>query len=128
MKAGAQIIISNALRSYAPLILLFALTLLVARAPGSAIGLSAGLAFALALALHALVYGAAAFCAAFPPVLARLLLMLGVIAAMVGAGLPRWVFAPQLIEGGVFAATSASAALVVAVLFGRASMLRDAEW
>lgn len=128
MKAGAQIVVSSALRSYAPLILLFALAVLIVRAPGAGIGFVAGAVFALALALHALIFGAQAFTAAFPPMWARALLGLGVIAAAVGAGAPGWTYAPQLIEAGLFVAACAAAALIVAVLFGRAAMLRDTEW
>jgi multisubunit Na+/H+ antiporter MnhB subunit len=128
MKAGAQIVVSSALRSYAPLLLLFALSVLVVRAPGAGIGFVAGVVFALALALHALIFGAQAFCAAFPPMWARVLVGGGVVAAAAGAGAPGWMYAPQAIEAGLFVATAASAALIVAVLFGRAAMLRDAEW
>ncbi len=128
MKPGAQIILVSALRLYAPLVLLFALTLLSARAPGSGVGFMAGLAFALALALHGLVFGAPGLRAAFPPPAMRLVLAAGVIAALAGAGAPQWPFAAQAVEAGVMAATAAAASLVIAVLFGRAPTLRDADW
>lgn len=128
MKPGAQIILSHAARLYAPVMALFALTLLAGYAPGAGIGLIAGLAFALAFALHALVFGAQASRTAFPPAAARIVLALGLVAAAAGAGVPGWTFAPRLVEAGVFAVTAAAAALIIQVLFGRAPMLRDAEW
>jgi multisubunit Na+/H+ antiporter MnhB subunit len=127
MKAGAHIVLGAAARFYAPLIALFALVLLADRPPGGGIGFVAGLAFGLVPVLHALVFGAAAARQALPPVLARSLLALGVIAAVAGAGLPQLGYAPQLIEGGAFCATIAASALLVQVTFGRAPTLRDAE-
>jgi multisubunit Na+/H+ antiporter MnhB subunit len=128
LKPGAQIILLSAARLYAPLILLFGLTLLAARAPGGGVGFVAGLAFALALVLHALLFGAAGLRAAFPPPIVRLVLAAGVVVALAGAGLPGWRFAAQALEAGLTAATAASAGLIVAVLFGRAPTLRDADW
>lgn len=128
MKPGAQIVLSNAARLYAPLIALFALTLVVARAPGEGVGFIAGLMFALAFVVHGLIFGAAASRAAFPPLAARLCLALGIISAACGAGLPGWRFSQVAIEAGLFAATASAAALIVIVLFGRAPMLRDADW
>lgn len=127
MKTGANIVIGAAVRLYAPLIALFALLLLLGRAPGGGVGFVAGLAFGLVLVLHALVFGAAAARAALAPAVARLLLALGVVGAVAGAGLPGVAYAPQLIEAGVFTATIAAAALVIQVTFGRAPTLRDAE-
>jgi multisubunit Na+/H+ antiporter MnhB subunit len=128
MKLGDQIIMAAAARLHAPLILMFALSLFVTRAPGGGVGLLAGLAFALAFVLHALVFGAAASRGAFPPTLARLILAAGVGAALAGAGAPGLDYAPRLVEGGLFAATASGAALIVSVLFGRIPTLRDAEW
>lgn len=128
MKPGAQIILLSAARLYAPLILLFGLTLLAARTPGDGVGFVAGLAFALALVLHALVFGAAGLRAAFPPPIMRLVLAAGVVVALAGAGLPGWRFAAQALEAGLTAATAAAAGLIIAVLFGRAPTLRDADW
>lgn len=128
MKPGAQIIVSAAARLYAPVVALFALTILAAHPPGSGIGFVAGAAFALAVALHALAFGAGASRAAFPPTVLRLMLVAGVVAAVAGAGAPGWIHAARLVEGALFVATAAAAALVVQVLFGRASMLRDAGW
>jgi multisubunit Na+/H+ antiporter MnhB subunit len=128
VKPGAEIILVGAARLYAPLIALFALTLLSAYAPGNGVGFVAGLAFALVLVLHALVFGADALRTAFPPVLMRLVLAAGVIAAVIGAGAPGLRFAPQTLEAGLAAATAAACGLIVAVLFGRAPTLRDAEW
>lgn len=128
MKPGAQIILLSAARLYAPLTLLFALTLLAARAPGGGVGFMAGLAFALALVLHALVFGAAGLRAAFPPPAMLLVLAAGVIVALAAAGAPGWRFSAQAIEAGLTAATAAAAGLIIAVLFGRAPTLRDADW
>ncbi len=127
MKAGAQTVFGAAARLYVPLIALFALALLADRPAGGGIGFVAGLAFGLVLVLHALVFGAAAAQQAFPPVLARLFLALGVIGAVAGAGLPGLAYAPQLVEAGAFMATVSAAALLVQVTFGRAPTLRDAE-
>ena len=128
MKPGSHIVLVSAARLYTPLILLFALSLASARAPGSGVGVLAGMAFALALMLHALVFGVAALRAAFPPAAMRLVLAAGAAAALAGAALPRWLYAAQAIEAGVALATAAAASLIVAVLFGRAPTLRDAEW
>lgn len=128
MKAGGHIVLSNAARLYAPLVALFALTLVVARAPGEGAGFLSGLMFALAFVLHALIFGAAAARGAFPPFAARLLIALGIGCAAAGAGLPGWTYAALAIEAGAFAATVGAAALVVIVLFGRVPTLRDADW
>lgn len=127
MKAGAHVVIAAAARLYAPIILLFALTLFSARAPGEGVGFLAGLAFALAFALHALVFGADAARAALPPRLLRVILALGAGVALAAAGAPALSFAPQAIEAGTFAAVAAACALIVIVLFGRAPTLRDAD-
>jgi multisubunit Na+/H+ antiporter MnhB subunit len=124
---SSNVIVAAAARFFTPLTALFAAALLVGGAPGDGVGFVAGLAFALLLMLHALTFGVAAARTAFPTPLARLMLALGVVAACVGAGLPGFVFAPQLIEAGGFAATVAGAALVIHVLFGRAPTLQGAE-
>ena len=128
MKPGSQIVLVNALRLYAPLILLFALSLLSARAPGAGVGVLAGLAFALALVLHALVFGVAALRAAFPSPIVRLALALGVLTALAGAAKVQRGSAAQAIEAGAALTTAAAANLAVVALFGRAPTLRDAEW
>jgi multisubunit Na+/H+ antiporter MnhB subunit len=127
MMSGAHIIASAA-RAYGPLIALVALSLLATWPAASGVGFVAGLLFALALALHALVFGAAASSRAFPAFVWRGLAAGGLIAACVGVGAPTFVFAPALIEGGLFAVTAAMGALVISVLFGRAPTLRDGEW
>jgi hypothetical protein len=128
MKPGAQTIVSSGARFFTPLAVLFACVLLAISPAGHGIGFAAGLAFALALLLHALVFGAAGSLAALPPALARVLLALGSALAMACAGLPGLAYAPQLIEAGAFAATAASAAIAIQMLFGRASALRDEDW
>lgn len=128
MKPGANIALGPAARLYVPLILLFALSLLAARAPGAGIGFVAGLAAGLGLVVHALVFGAGAARRALPPTLMRLALVLGLMAAAAGAGAPNLRFAAQVLEGGLFAATFAGSALVLAVVVGRAPTLRDEEY
>lgn len=127
MKPGAHISARAAARFYTPLIVLFALSVLVARAPGGGVGFTAGLAVALALTAHALVLGANAARTAVPPALARTLLAFGLIAVAAGAGAPRLLAAPQILEGGLFLVTVAGAALVLSVLLGRAPTLREDE-
>lgn len=124
---GTQVVIAAATRFFAPLTALFALALLATRAPGDGAGFVAGLAFGLVLLLHALTFGADAARAAFPMVAARLSVALGLIAVCVGAGVPGFVFAGQVIEAGAFALTLGGIAFVVQTLFGRAPTLRDAE-
>lgn len=128
MKPGAHISLGAAARFYTPLIALFALSLLATRAPGAGVGFVAGLTTALALVVHVLVFGAGAARRAFPPTLARVVLVLGLVAAAIGAGLPGLRFAPQALEAGLFATTIAAAALVLAVLVGRVPALRDEEY
>lgn len=128
MRRSSQIVLLAASRFYMPLIVLFAGLLLTMLPAGSGVGLIAGLAFALMLALHAMVFGAAAARAAMPPVVMRSLLCLGFLAALIGAGVPAWPFAGHLIEGGLFVTSASSAALMLAVLVGRAPSLRDEDW
>lgn len=125
--SSSNVIVAAAARLFTPLMALFAAALLVGGAPGDGVGFVAGLAFGLALMLHALTFGVAAARVALPTPLARLLLALGVVLACVGAGTPGFVFSPQFVEAGAFAATTAGAALSIQVLFGRAPTLRDAE-
>lgn len=125
MRAGAHVVLRAAAKLHTPLIVLLALSLFVVRAPGGGVGLVAGLAFALALILHALVFGAAAARRAAPPMLARALVGLGLIAAVLGVAAPRLLYAPQIVEAGLFAVTAGALSLVIAVLVGRAPTLRD---
>ncbi|MEJ0060492.1 MAG: MnhB domain-containing protein [Terricaulis sp.] len=128
MRAGPHVVLRAAAKLHTPLILLFAFSLLAMRAPGAGIGFVAGLALALALVLHVIVFGAAAARAAFPAPLARALLGLGVIGALIGAGAPNLQHAPQIAEAGLFLATVSALALVIDVLAGRAPTLRDEDW
>ncbi|HYD73750.1 MAG TPA: hypothetical protein VEF55_11475 [Candidatus Binatia bacterium] len=125
MKEGAHTVLATAARFYTPMIVLFALTLLIVRPAGAGIGLLAGFAFVLALIVHALVFGAGAARAATPPALMRVLLALGLAVAAVGSAIPRTPFARELVEAGLFVVTAAGGALVIAVLFGRAPTMRD---
>lgn len=128
MKGPVQVVVAAAAQFFTPLMALFAFALLATRAPGEGVGFVAGLAFGLLQMLHALVFGADAARGAFPVPFARLLLALGVIAVCVGAGVPGFVFAAQVIEAGAFAVMVAGASFIVLILFGRAPTLRDAEW
>lgn len=128
MKSGSDAIVFAAARFFAPLMALFALTLLTGRVAGGGVGFVAGLAFGLLLMLHALTFGAVAARVAFPTILARIVLAIGVACVCAGAGLPGWTFAGRLIEAGAFLSTAAAAALVLQVVFGRAPTLRDGEW
>ncbi|MCX7359820.1 MAG: hypothetical protein NT015_16985 [Alphaproteobacteria bacterium] len=128
MKAGADAIVVAAARFFTPFMALFAFTLLTGRVAGGGVGFVAGMAFGLLLALHALTFGAAAARSAFPTILVRLVLAIGVVGICAGAGLPRWGHAAQLIEASAFLCTIAAAALVLQVVFGRAPTLRDGEW
>jgi hypothetical protein len=124
MREGANIVLAAAARFYTPLIVLFALVLLITRPAGAGVGFIAGGAFVLAIIVHALVFGAGAARAAAPPWLMRALAASGLVAAVVGASGPV-LFAPELIEGGLFVVTAAGGALVIAALFGRAPTMRD---
>jgi len=128
MRAGAHIMVASASRLYAPLMALFALSLLAGWPASSGVGFAAGLVFALALALHGLVFGAMAARRAFPPWVCRIVAAIGFVAACVSAGVPEMAFAPRIVEAGLFMVTTAGASLVVVVLFGRVPTLRDAEW
>lgn len=116
-----------ALRLYAPLIVLLALTVLVTRSPGAGVGFVAGIVVALALAAHVLVFGIAESRRAFPPLAARTLLAFGMIAAVVGAAMDGAPYAAQSSEAGLFALTVAGVHLIFLVLIGRAPTLREVE-
>jgi hypothetical protein len=128
LRPGAHIILVSAARLYTPLILLFALTLAAARAPGGGVGFMMGLAFALAFVLHGLVFGAEGLRAAFPAMAMRLLLAAGILVTLAGAGAPALRFSAQAVEAGLAVTTASAASLVVTVLFGRPPTLRDADW
>lgn len=128
MKVNSDAIVVAAARFFAPLMALFALLLLTGRVAGAGVGVVAGMAFGLLLVLHALTFGALALRRAFPAVMARLVLTLGVVAVCAGAGLPNWTYAAQLIEGGAFLGAIGASTLILQVLFGRAPTLRDGEW
>jgi multisubunit Na+/H+ antiporter MnhB subunit len=127
VKAGAHIVLAAATRFYAPTIVLAALLLLVLRLPGEGVGFVSGMVLGVALAVHVLVFGATAARAAFPPLLARLLLVSGLVLAVASAAAPRLAIGPQLGEAGVFMTTVSGIALVLAVLVGRAPTLRDED-
>lgn len=128
MMRSAQIVLLSAARFYTPLIALFAGALLALYAPGHGVGFAAGIAFALALVLHTMAFGAHAARAAVPPVVARAIASLGLIAAFAGAGAPGWAWSPQAMEAGLFAVTAGGCALILAALTGRAPSLRDEDW
>lgn len=125
MKVGAHILVVAATRFYLPLIVLFAVGLLVAKPAGAGVGLTAGLVLGLAFALHLLAFGAAAAARAFPPFLARLMLAFGMIATVAGAAISGAPYAVELAEAGLFVVTASGLALILLVLAGRAPTLRD---
>lgn len=125
MKAVGHIATLAAARFYAPLIVFAALVALALAEPGAGAGLLVGLLFAAALAAHLLVFGANAARAALPPLAGKALLSLGLAATLLGAAAPRLPGAAMILEAGLFAATAAGAALVLAALAGRAPTLRD---
>lgn len=128
MTPVVQILVAAAVRFYAPVLVVFSLSLLLAAQPGSGQSFVGGLLFTLAPALHALAFGAAAARRAFPPTAARVLLAGGVLAVLAGQTIAADPVRAYLTEAGVFAATAASAVLIVAVLAGRAPTLADADW
>src|SRR6185503_6876359 len=102
MRQAPHVTLSAAARFYTPLMVLFASTLLVVGAPGSAVGVMAGFALALALLVHVLVFGSDAAHMAASPVAMRVLLAAGLVVAFVGAAAPGLPFAAQLSEAGAF--------------------------
>jgi multisubunit Na+/H+ antiporter MnhB subunit len=121
---SAHIVLAAAARFYTPLIVLFALTLLIVRPPGAGVGLLAGMVFMLALIAHALVFGAEAARAASPPLLTRLVVAIGLVTSVAGATM-QVLFARELVEAGLFVLTAGGGALIITVLFGRAPTMRD---
>lgn len=113
-------------RFYVPMIVLLAFMLLVTRNAGEGVGFIAGLALAMALLIHALVFGGAAARRAFPPMIARVLLLAGVVAVFLGhAG--AGAYQAQAAEAGLFVVTVSGASLASAVLIGRAPTMRNEE-
>ncbi len=125
---SAQIVLLGAARFYTPLIALFTCALLALYSPGAGVGLIAGLAFALALTLHMIAFGAAAARMAAPPLAARLVMSVGLIAAFAAAAAPGFAWSAQAMEGGLFAVAAGASALIVTALTGRAPSLRDEDW
>jgi len=128
MRVVSYAVLRAAGRFYIPLSILFAASLLATRGPGGGVGLLAGLAFALALALHVIVFGPAALRAAIPGPAARALLALGLIAVLASVSGPRFAYAGQLGEAGLFALTVGAASLFVTALSGRAPTIKPEDW
>jgi len=125
LRDGAHSVLAAAARFYTPLIVLFAVLLLIVRAPGTGVGFVAGLALLLALIVHALVFGVRAALAALPAPLTRAIAA-AALAATVLTTLPLPIaFATELREAGLFALTAAGGALAIAALFGRAPTMRE---
>lgn len=127
MRIGAQAVATASARFYAPLIMLFAATMLLHEPPGMGVGFVAGLAFSLALVLHMLVLGAEAARNAFPPWLARAALAIGLVISVIAVGVPGLAWAPRLVEAGAFTTTAAASALIVTALTGRAPAMRGGD-
>lgn len=128
MKAGSHVVLRASARLYAPLIVLFALSLLATRVAGAGVGLVAGLAATLALILHLLVFGVAEARRAIPEFVSSAMVTLGLLAALIAGGAPRLLYAPQIIEAGLFFIVVGGAQLAIVVLAGRAPTLRDEDW
>lgn len=128
MRSAVHLVLGSALRFYAPLLVLFAFSLLAAWPVNSGVGFVAGLAFALLLTLHVLVFGAEAIRSAFPPFMARAAVSAGVIVTVLATALPGWRESGKAIEAGLFLATTGAMALILIVLAGRAPTLRDEDW
>lgn len=128
MNTGVQTILAAIARFYLPIIMLFAASLLAARAPGEGISFVAGLILGLSLALHALVFGAAISRVALPPWLLLALLGGGLLAS-IAPGVwvhSRWMV--QLGEAGLMVSTAAGSALVFMALIGRAPTITSEQW
>lgn len=117
-----------AMRWLTPLGALFAFTLLANWPAGSGVGVVAGLLLALTIVLNALVFGVRSVLAAAPGAAWRLLLAIGLITVLPGAGFPNFGWSAQVIEGGAFATTVSAVSLATLALMGRAGALRDAAW
>jgi hypothetical protein len=126
MKPLAHAALLVGARFYAPLILLLAFMLLATRNAGAGIGFVAGVVAAMALLIQALVFGGAAARRAFPPILARALLLIGLVAVLFGHS-GAGPYQAQLAEAGLFAVTVSAASVVSAVLIGRAPTMRNEE-
>jgi multisubunit Na+/H+ antiporter MnhB subunit len=118
-------LVREAARLYAPLMTLFAASLLLEHAPAG--GFSAGVAFSLVLALYALVFGAEAARRAAPPWVMRALLCAGLLVAIVSLATPGLPLASRVSDAGTFVAASAGVSLLLVTLMGRAATLRAEE-
>jgi hypothetical protein len=128
MRSSENAIVAVAARWITPLGGLFAFTLLATWPPGAAVGFVAGLALALVIVINALIFGVGFVLAATPPFALRAVLMLGVIVAFAGVGLPNFAWSAQCVEAGALFATSASVSLISLSIMGRAGALRDTSW
>ena len=128
MSQSENAVIVVATRWLTPLAVLFALTLLANWPAGVGVGFVAGAVMALPVLLNALIFGVSAVLRALPPLLLRAALALAFALALLGVGLPNFVWSAQLVEFGAFIATPASIALISLAVMGRAGALRDANW
>ena len=126
MKASQQVLVAAASRLYAPVLVVVALSLLAGRGAGPMVAFAAGVLFALAPLLHMLAFGINSARSSFPPVAARVLLGLGLLAAL--AGYASGGAAGVLAMAGVFMAAAAAAVLITVVLVGRVPALPDSDW
>ena len=128
MTRRENVILVVASRWMTPLAALFAFMQLASWPAGVGVGFIAGLAMVMPIAFNALLFGVPSILAAIPAAIMRAALALGLIAAFVGAGLPRASWNAQLIEAGAFAATASASTLILLALMGRAGALREATW
>lgn len=125
---GTDAIAAQLARLCGPLLATLGASALLLAPARSGVGLVAGLCVALAAGLHALVFGVSASRRAFPSLLMRAALCVGLLAAVAGAVLAPAPWSPRLVEAGLFASTSGGAILALMALFGRAATLRDDAW
>lgn len=128
MSSSENAVIVVAARWITPLAALFAFMLLANWPAGAGVGFVAGLALALAIVLNALIFGVRSVLIAAPPFALRAALMIAVVLAFAGVGLPNAPWSAQLVEFGAFLATAASVSLISLAIMGRAGALRDATW
>lgn len=123
----AHVVLGASARWLIPIGAVFALVLLANGSPGDGAGMRAGLAFSMAIAVHALVFGVEAAKSVLPLWAARGTLGIGVAVVSFAAASPQHGVKSQVMEVGLFAVVVASTALVIAILIGRAPMLRENE-
>ena len=119
-----------AAKTFTPLLVLFAIYLLITRGPGEGVGFAAGGAFAAGFALFTLSFGLEAARVAFPGWAIRVALGVGaVVCGLGGLGVGGPIVEPARVgEAGLFLVSVGGLCGVIYVLVGRAPTLRDENW